>query len=182
MIRMALLAALTLLVTLAGCGPEGRKYGRNHDLDVPYLATPEPVVTTMLDMAQVGAGDVVYDLGSGDGRIPIIAAKDYAARAVGIELDGARVATARANAIRAGVADRVTFRQQDLFQADLREASVVTLFLLQGVNRRLFPKLLRELRPGTRIVSHAFTFGGWPPQQSRSVNGNMVYLWVVPPR
>jgi hypothetical protein len=149
--------------------------------DVPFVPTPQSVVNGMLQMAQVGANDVVYDLGSGDGRIPITAVQKYnAQRAVGIDINPNLVQQARTNAQRAGVANRVEFRQQDLFQTDLRNATVVTLYLLPDVNLRLRPKLLQELRPGTRIVSHAFDMGGWQPQRTAQIDGKTVYLWVVP--
>jgi Methyltransferase domain len=148
--------------------------------DVPYVPTPQPVVDAMLKLANVGENDVLYDLGSGDGRIPITAAQKFGIRGVGIDINPERVAEANQNAQRAGVKDRVEFRQQDLFQSDLRDASVVSLYLLPDVNIRLRPKLLRELRPGTRIVSHAFDMGEWKPQQVQQVDGKTIYLWVVP--
>ncbi len=148
--------------------------------DVPYVPTPQPVVDAMLQLAQVNSNDVIYDLGSGDGRIPITAAQKFGIRGVGIDINPQRIQEANANAQRAGVTDRVEFRQQDLFQTDLRNASVVSLYLLPDVNIKLRPKLLRELRPGTRIVSHAFDMGEWKPQQVQQVDGKTIYLWVVP--
>lgn len=148
--------------------------------DVPYVPTPQPVVDAMLQLAQVNSNDVIYDLGSGDGRIPITAAQKFGIRGVGIDINPERIQEANANAQRAGVTDRVEFRQQDLFQTDLRDASVVSLYLLPDVNIKLRPKLLRELRPGTRIVSHAFDMGEWKPQQVQQVDGKTIYLWVVP--
>ncbi len=150
-------------------------------LDVPYVPTPEPVVEKMLEVANVGPRDVVYDLGSGDGRIVILAAR-RGARAVGVDLDPQRVREARANARRAGVQDRVEFRQGDLFDVDLSRATVVTLYLLPGVNLKLKPKLLRELEPGTRIVSHSFDMGDWKPAKTVDVDGRKVHLWIVPER
>jgi cyclopropane fatty-acyl-phospholipid synthase-like methyltransferase len=148
--------------------------------DVRYVPTPENVVDVMLEMAHVTSSDIVYDLGSGDGRIPIAAAVRYGARGVGIEIEPRLVAEATANAARARVADRVTFITQDLFEADFTPASVVTLFLLPHLNQQLMPALKR-LRPGTRIVSHQFDMGAdWPPDASRDVNGLMVYLWTIP--
>lgn len=152
------------------------------DLDVPYVPTPQPVVEEMLTMADVGEEDILYDLGSGDGRIVITAAKEFGARAVGIDIDPERVAEGRANAEAAGVEDQVRFIQGDLFEADLGDATVVTLYLLGSVNERLRPKLLDELRPGTRVVSHAFDMGDWEPVATRVVNGSTLYLWVVPPK
>lgn len=150
-------------------------------LDVPYVPTPTSVVNRMLQLARVNANDVVYDLGSGDGRIPITAVKEYGVqRAVGIDIDPQRIREANQNAQQAGVSDRVEFRQQDLFETDLSNASVVTLYLLRDVNLRLRPKLLRELKPGTRIVSHAFDMGDWKPDQTVNVDGRTVYLWTVP--
>lgn len=148
--------------------------------DVIFVPTPPPVVDAMLEMAQVRDGDILYDLGSGDGRIPITAAKKHKVRAVGIDIDPERIKEARANAKAAGVADRVTFRQEDLFKADFSQATVVTLYLLDSLNEKLRPRLLSELKPGTRIVSHAFRMGDWKPLKTRAVAGSMIYFWVVP--
>ena len=153
-----------------------------HEADVLYLPTPQRVVEAMLRLARVTGGDVVYDLGSGDGRIPIAAAHKYGARAVGIELDAHMLASARCNAREAGLERLVEFRQEDLFGADLSEATVVTLFLFPEMNRRLGPKLYRELRPGTRIVSHRFDLGDWPPRRTVVVDGRQILLWIVPSR
>jgi len=150
--------------------------------DVPFVPTPERVVEKMLEVAKVGPKDVVYDLGSGDGRIVIAAARKHGARAVGIDIDPERIKEARDNARRAGVSDRVEFRQEDLFKADFSEATVVTMYLLSGVNQRLRPKLLAELKPGTRLVSHAFDMGDWKPTQTHKVGTSTVYYWVVPER
>jgi cyclopropane fatty-acyl-phospholipid synthase-like methyltransferase len=134
----------------------------------------------MLEIAHVSAADIVYDLGSGDGRIPIAAARRYGAFGVGVEIDAKLNREAADNAKKAGVADRVQFLTQDLFEADISRATVVTLFLLPRLNQELIPKLRRELRPGTRIVSHQFDMGEqWPPEQSRDVNGLMIYLWTI---
>jgi precorrin-6B methylase 2 len=148
--------------------------------DVIYVPTPPEVVAEMLRMAKVKTGDVLYDLGSGDGRIPIMAARKYGIRAVGIDIDPKRIVEANENARIAGVTDKVRFIQGDLFQADISEATVVTLYLLESLNVKLRPKLLRELRPGTRIVSHAFRMGDWQPEKEAEVNGNMIYFWTVP--
>jgi cyclopropane fatty-acyl-phospholipid synthase-like methyltransferase len=135
----------------------------------------------MLDAAGVKETDVVYDLGSGDGRIVITAAKKYHARGVGIELDPELVKKATENAAAAGVADRVRFVASNLFDADISEASVVTLYLLQSINERLRPKLVRELKPGTRVVSHVFNMGPeWPPQQKLMIDRSPVFLWTLP--
>jgi SAM-dependent methyltransferase len=149
--------------------------------DVPYVPTPQAVVDRMLEIANVGSNDVVYDLGSGDGRIPITAVQRYnAQRAVGVDINPDRVSEANQNAQTANVTDRVEFRQQDLFETDLRNASVVTLYLLPDVNLRLRPKLLNELRPGSRVVSHAFDMGDWEPEQVEKVDGSTIYYWTVP--
>lgn len=150
--------------------------------DVVYVPTPQPVVDAMLKMAKVGKGDVLYDLGSGDGRIPITAAKTYGVRGVGIDINPQRIAEANANAKTAGVTGLVAFRNADLFESDFREASVVTLYLLPSLNEKLRPKLLRELKPGARIVSHSFLMGDWKPEQTQEVNGATIYGWTVPPR
>ena len=148
--------------------------------DVKFVPSPDSVVEAMLKLARVTAADVVYDLGSGDGRIPIAAAKEYGARGVGIEIDPIRIREANDNLKKAGVGDRVRFVQQDLFEADIREATVVTLFLLTRLNQQLMPKLKRELRPGTRIVSHQFRMDDtWPPEASQDVDGLMIYLWTI---
>ena len=151
-----------------------------HEAEALYLPTPLPVVSAMLRLARVSKDDVVYDLGSGDGRIPIAAARDHGARGVGIELDGRMIERARCNARQAGIGELAQFRQQDLFLADIREATVVTLFLFPQMVRGLKAKLLAELRPGTRIVSHRFGFHDWPPERAIEVNGHPVLLWRVP--
>jgi SAM-dependent methyltransferase len=148
--------------------------------DVVYVPTPVPVVNEMLRLAKVNSNDIVYDLGSGDGRIVIAAAQQRGASGVGIDINPDRIREANRNAQQAGVTDRVQFRQQDLFQTDFSKATVVTLYLLPELNVKLRPKLLRELKPGTRIVSHAFDMGDWKPQQVVEVNGQKVYYWVVP--
>jgi ubiquinone/menaquinone biosynthesis C-methylase UbiE len=150
--------------------------------DVPFVPTPTKVVDRMLEIAQVGPNDVVYDLGSGDGRIVITAAKKHGARGVGIDIDPERIREARDNARSAGVSDRVQFREGDLFKTDLSEATVVTLYLLSSVNLQLRPKLLKELKPGTRIVSHAFDMGDWKPIKTEKVGSSTVYYWIVPER
>ena len=153
-------------------------------LDVPYVPTPEPVVAQMLKMAQIRPGDVVYDLGSGDGRIVITAARQYGTRGVGFDIDPARIREAKANAEKAGVSDKVRFVQEDIFKADIRSATVVTLYLLPDINLRLRPKLLQDLRPGTRVVSHNYDMGDWTPLETArlTVSGSehTVYFWVVP--
>lgn len=148
--------------------------------DVIYVPTPQEVVDAMLKIAKVTKNDVIYDLGSGDGRIPITAAKVYGARAIGIDIDPVRVSEANAAAKAAGVTDKVKFLNQDLFTTDISEASVVTLYLLPALNVKLIPKLMKELRPGTRIVSHAFDMGDWKPEQTQSVDGRTIYYWTIP--
>ena len=150
--------------------------------DVIYVPTPPEVVKTMLETAGVTAKDLVYDLGCGDGRIVIAAAKSYGARGIGIDIDPQRIREARANAAAAGVDDRVKFIQGDLFETDLRPATVVTLYLLESLNLKLQPKLVSELKPGTRIVSHAFSMGPWTPDRELNVEGRRVYLWTIPPK
>ena len=134
----------------------------------------------MLRVAQVKKGDVLYDLGSGDGRIPVTAAKKYGIRAVGVDIDPERIMEAKENARKNGVTGLVQFRQEDLFKTDFHEASVVTLYLLPDLNVKLRPRLLAELKPGTRIVSHQFDMGTWKPEKKIELNGRTVYLWTVP--
>ena len=148
--------------------------------DVIYVPTPDEVVEAMLQVARVTKDDVIYDLGSGDGRIPIAAAKKYGARGVGIDIDPQRVKDATANVQKNGVGDKVRIIQADLFEADISEATVVTLYLLPSLNEKLRPKLLRELKPGTRIVSHSFDMGAWRPEQELDVNGRKIYFWTIP--
>jgi SAM-dependent methyltransferase len=159
--------------------------------DVPYLPTTEEAVVAMLKLADVKSTDVVYDLGCGDGRIVVAAAKNLGARGVGIDIDPVRIAEAKANAKKAAVDNLVQFEENDLFQADIHEASVVTLFLLSSVNLKLRPKLLGELKPGTRIVSNTFGMGDWQPDKELTLEqrsdddgpfSQKLYLWIVPPR
>jgi len=158
--------------------------------EVPYVPTTPQAVQAMLKLANVKKSDIVYDLGCGDGRIVIAAAKTYGAHAVGIDIDPHRIQEARANARQAGVENLVRFEEKDLFQADIHEATVVTLFLLSNVNLRLRPKLLADLKPGTRIVSNTFDMGDWKPDKQVTVEGSddmeylshTLYLWTVPDR
>jgi SAM-dependent methyltransferase len=163
------LLTLSLLATAAAAG------------DVPYVPTPPEVVEGMLKLAGVRPDDVVYDLGCGDGRIVIMAAKKFHARGVGIDIDPDRVREANENARREGVAGRVRFIQQNFFNADIHEATVVTLYLLTSVNLKLRPKLLKELKPGTRVVSNTFDMGDWKPDKEIEVDGHRLYLWVIKP-
>jgi len=154
--------------------------------DAPFVPTPRDVVVRMLEVADVGEKDVVYDLGSGDGRIPILAAEQFGARGIGVEIDSQLVAQSRAKARDAGVQDRVEFRRGDLFKTDLSDATVVALYLWPEINRKLRPKLLRELDPGDRVVSHDFGMGDWEPDRRVEMKGksltgqDFVYLWVIP--
>ena len=175
-------------LVLAGCTFEGGGIApfepapaavAEQDLDVPYVPTPRRVVEAMLDLAEVGPEDYLIDLGSGDGRIAIMAAQ-RGARALGVDIDPDRVAEAALAAGVAGVEGRARFRRQDLFDTPLREASVVTMYLLPEVNMRLRPRLLTELRPGTRIVSHNFTLGDWRPDAAREMDASHIYFWIVP--
>ena len=150
------------------------------ELDVPYVPTRQTVVDAMLNLAKVTDKDVVYDLGCGDGRIVITAAKQYGATGTGIDLNPERIKEANENAKAAKVTDKVKFEQADLFKTDFSKASVVTLYLLPAVNLKLKPILLKQLKPGSRIVSHAFNMGDWEPEQKIMVDGSTLYLWTVP--
>jgi hypothetical protein len=154
--------------------------------EVPYVPTHREIVNEMLSMARVGPNDVLYDLGSGDGRIVIAAAKAFGTRGVGYDIDPERVREANDNAKRAGVADKVRFVHGDIFDADIKDATVVTLYLLPEVNLRLRPKLLSELKPGTRVVSHNYDMGDWLPEKTKKMevegSDHFVYFWTVPPR
>jgi ribosomal protein L11 methylase PrmA len=172
---------LAVLLTLIASTPNlAQQTAAPRQPDVVFVPTPPDVVDAMLKLAKVTASDVVYDLGSGDGRILIAAAKTYGAHGVGIEIDPERVREATANARANGVADKVTFRQEDLFTADISPATVVTLYLSGPVNSRLKGKLMKDLKPGTRIVSHAFDLGDWKPQQRLMVSGRPIYFWTIP--
>jgi SAM-dependent methyltransferase len=153
--------------------------------DVPFVPTPPEVVDEMLRLAQVKSGDVLYDLGCGDGRIVIAAAKRYGVKAIGIDIDPVRIGESNENARAAGLAGKVKFIQQDLFEADFKDATVVTMYLLTSVNLRLRPKLLTDLRPGTRLVSHSFEMGDWRPDKTSVVTTSFdderdVHFWIVP--
>jgi SAM-dependent methyltransferase len=150
-------------------------------INPPYVRTPDKVVSAMLKLAGVKGSDVVYDLGCGDGRIVIAGAKDYGAHGVGIDIDPQRIQEARENARKAGVEALVKFEVNDLFASDIHNATVVALYLLPDVNLRLRPKLLRDLKPGTRIVSHDFHMGDWKPDKHQMVDASShIYLWTVP--
>jgi SAM-dependent methyltransferase len=147
--------------------------------DVPYVPSPTEIVETMLKLGEVKQGDILYDLGCGDGRIVITAAQKFGARGTGVDIDPERIQEAEANARQAGVSDRVRFIQKNLFDADIHDATVVTLYLLPDVNLKLRPKLLRDLKVGTRIVSHQFDMGDWKPDKQVDVGWRSVYLWTV---
>lgn len=187
------LAAVTILAAYGGGSADSRVALLPSDIagplqaaaveaDVPYVPTPQRTVEEMLRMAKVSRDDLVYDLGSGDGRIVITAAKEYGARGVGIDIDPQLVADAKQNAFPAGVTDRVKFIQGDLFSVNLRDATAVTLYLLSSVNLRLRPKLLDELRPGTPVVSHNFDMGDWEPDEEKWVGRDRLFLWIIPAR
>lgn len=183
MVRFAA-AIAALVLGVAACAQTAvapAMPGALRDPDVVYVPTPVPVVEAMLQVAKVGNGDVLYDLGSGDGRIPIMAAQQYGiARGVGIDINPQRIEEANRNSAKAGVEQRVTFINADLFETDISEATVVTLYLLPSLNVKLLPKLLRELKPGTRVVSHAFAMGSWRPERTLDVGGRAVYFWTIP--
>jgi SAM-dependent methyltransferase len=181
-------AMLILGVSLAAA-QRGERKGQP---DVPYVPTTAEAVRAMLKLADVKKADIVYDLGCGDGRIVIAAAKTYGARGVGIDIDPDRIQEARENAKKAGVENLVRFEENDLFQANFREATVVTLFLLPSINLKLRPKLLQDLKPGTRVVSNTFDMGNWRPEKEQSLPGadddeigslsHKFFLWKIPRR
>jgi len=148
-------------------------------LDVPYVPTPMPVVDAMLDLGKVAKSDTVYDLGCGDGRIVVRAASRFGCRGVGVDLNPERVKEAKANAIRSNVTELTRFEVGDVFEFDFSAATVVTMYLLPNVNLRLRPRLLKELKPGTRIVSHDFHMGDWAPEVTREVNRSRIFLWTI---
>lgn len=173
------LCALAILGGLPGL-PAFAQNTPGRALDVPFDPSPQEVVDRMLQIAQVNQSDLLYDLGSGDGRIVITAAKKYGARGIGIDLDPRRVAEARANAKAAGVEDRTRFAVGDLFKTDFSDATVVTLFLFRHVNLELRPQLWRQLKVGTRVVSHLWNMGqDWPPEKTEVVNGRAIYYWTI---
>jgi SAM-dependent methyltransferase len=180
-LNIALLFTLVALGQIIGEGMVRTARAATPPLDVPYVPTPDDVVHRMLEMAETQPGDYVIDLGSGDGRIVVAALRDWNVRAaLGVDLNPQRIAEARENARKAGVFDRATFVQGDLFEMDFSEASVLTMYLLPAVNLRLRPVILEKMRPGTRVVSHAFTMGDWEPDQRDAVEGSNIFLWVVP--
>src|SRR5258707_15574826 len=167
-------APITLLVTLTALGIA---QAQKREPDVPYVPTRDEVVDAMLKTAAVKKGDVIYDLGCGDGRIVIAAAQKFGTRGVGIDINPVRIQEARENAKKAGVTDRVKFIEQDLFEAKIGDATVVTLYLLPAINLKLRPKLLHDLKPGTRIVSHSFDMGDWKPDKKLDADGEEIFYW-----
>jgi tRNA G37 N-methylase Trm5 len=149
-----------------------------HEPKVLYFPTPQAAVDKMLDMAEIKSGDVLIDLGSGDGRIPITAAKAYGIQAHGVDIDPKLIETSTDNAKREGVADKVTFKQQDLFKTDLGDATIITMFLLTSINDQLRPRL-QQLKPGTRVLSYSFGMSDWKPDRVERVDGRAIYLWIV---
>lgn len=179
--RALILFILTALVGATSGLAQTTTQAPTRTPDVIFVPTPQEVVDAMLKVAKVTKEDIVYDLGSGDGRIVVTAAKQYGARGTGIDIDPQRIAEANENAKKEGVTDKVRFLNQDLFTTDIGEATVVTLYLLPTLNVKLMPKLQSELKPGTRIVSHAFDMmGQWKPEQELDVNGRKVYYWTIP--
>ena len=180
LIARLLLTSLLFIAGAAAAEAQAPASDLDRRPDVIYVPTRQAVVDGMLKLANVKASDIVYDLGCGDGRFVISAAK-LGARGVGIDIDPVRIREATDNVIKAGLTDRVKIVHGDLFQTDIREATVVTLFLLPDLNLKLRPKLWKELKPGTRVVSNLFDMGDWKPDQEISVDGSRVYLWIVPP-
>lgn len=179
---LALLGLILVALCQFAAGSEVEPTKPKRKLDVWYVATPHEVVDRMLYEAKIKATDIVYDLGCGDGRMVIAAAKQYGTRGVGVDMDPARIREARANAKAQGVEQLVTFRIGDMFETDLREATVVMMYLLPELNRRLKPKLFAELPPGARVVSHDFDMGkSWPPDRSINLGADGIYVWVMPP-
>jgi SAM-dependent methyltransferase len=172
---------LTGMVALFALGASAQTKPAPRAPDVPYEPSTPEIVAAMLDLAKVTPRDVVYDLGCGDGRIVIEAVK-RGARGVGIDIDPQRITEARENARKAGVGSRITFRQDDLFTTDIKPATAVMLYLWPEINLKLLPKLKRDLKPGTRIVSHSHTMGEWKAEKEIEVGGHMIYLWTIPPR
>ena len=176
--RFRHLAAALLVISCAAA--QNGQPNRSHAPDVPFVRTPNVVVDAMLKLANVKKSDIVYDLGCGDGRIVITAARNYGAHAVGVDIDPNLIQEARENARKAHVEALVKFEVNDLFDADIHNATVVTLYLLPNVNLRLRPKLLKDLKPGTRVVSHSWSMDDWKPDKEETVDGRTIYLWTIP--
>lgn len=177
--RTVLSLAVSPVLCLAPCLAQRQP---KRQPDIHWEPSSDAVVTAMLKLAGVKKGDVVYDLGCGDGRIVIAAAREFGARGVGIDIDPQRIDESNANAKKAGVTKMVTFREEDLFEANISDATVVTLFLWPSVNMKLRPKLLKELKPGTRVVSHSHDMGDWEPDKREIVEGARLFLWTIPAR
>ena len=173
------LGALLLVICLA-VPAAAQQAAPRREPDVPYEPSTPEIVNAMLRLGNVHKGDIVYDLGCGDGRIVIAAASRFGARGVGIDIDPQRISEATENARKAGVTNRVTFRNEDLFEADIHEATVVMLYLWPHINTKLRPKLLRDLKPGTRIVSHSHDMGDWEPEKQVEAGGHTIYYWTIP--
>jgi ribosomal protein L11 methylase PrmA len=169
-----------LLLTAATAAVLAQNHQPKHEPDVPFVPTPQEVVDEMLKLGNVHKGDVLYDLGCGDGRIVISAAQQYGVEAYGVDIDPQRIEESKENAAKAGVTDKVKFIEGDLFDTDIGKASVVTLYLLHSVNLKLRPKLMKELKPGSRVVSNTFNMDDWEPVKKIDVNGRILYLWVIP--
>lgn len=170
----------TSTVTIDGAGSSPPVTDTSVDADVPFVVSPQKTVEGMLELAEVTEDDVVYDLGSGDGRVPIEAAQEYGARGVGIEIKPDLVQRARRNAKLSGVSEKVQFRQQDIFEADFSDATVVTMYLFPDVNIKLRPMLFEQLEPGARVVSHSFDMNEWEPDTTANVDGDILFLWTIP--
>jgi SAM-dependent methyltransferase len=191
-IRKSLLCSFLAAATLFAAVAAAQTPQPKRDPDVPYVPTTEEAVQAMLKLADVKKTDVVYDLGCGDGRIVVAAAKNFGAHAVGIDINPVRIAEAKENAKKNGVESLVRFEENDLFEADFHEATVVTLFLLPNVNLKLRPKLLAQLKPGTRVVSNTFDMGDWKPEKEATVGDDnedtyaylskKLFLWIIPPK
>jgi SAM-dependent methyltransferase len=190
-LRKSILWSYAVLATFSAAVAAAQNVQTGHKPDVAYVPTTNEAVEAMLKLADIKRADVVYDLGCGDGRIVIAAAKNRRARGVGIDIDPVRVSESKKNARKAGVEKLVRFEENDVFEADIHEATVVTLFLLPELNLKLLPKLLRDLKPGTRIVSNTFDMGDWKadkevtigdPGEAEHPFSHRLYLWIVPPR
>jgi len=179
--KLIVLVTAIVVVALTQVAPAAQSQAALRDPDVIFVPTPQSVVDAMLKMAKVTKDDVVYDLGCGDGRIVVTAAKQFGARGVGIDIDPKRIQESNANAAAAGVTDRVKFLNTDIFadSTNLSEATVVTLYLLPSLNVKLLPKLRRELKPGTRIVSNSFAMGDWEAERTLEVDGRTIYYWTM---
>lgn len=172
-VLLALSCVVAAMATLVSADRAAAQY-------VPYFPTPQPLVDRMLEMAAVNEGDYLIDLGCGDGRIPVTAAQRYGARGLGVDFEAQRIVEAKENAKNAGVADKVTFKKEDLFETDISDASVLTLYLSLAINIKLRPRILERMKPGTRVLSHDFNMGDWLPDRTERISGRVVYLWIVP--